>query len=182
MKKILLFLAAAVIVFSIVSCDSLSPDDNYSNSGNGSNSGSNITEEVDFSDAEIKCNFSYLTMEILNCKRKGDEVIMTILVTSDEDCNLRFSCHETSAPFISDNLGNPYSRKNVKYTMGGESLGWCNSEDVDLYEDMPTRCEIAVRGVDSGARYMSYVIQAWSTIPGNVSTREELKFRNVKIH
>ena len=161
-------------------------DDNSYNDDDSNNDDSSVTEE-DYSEAEVSTDLSNLDVNLISCYREGDNVELTYTLTNTSSYgNMNITINNvnsfTQKTFISDDLGNQYTTKNVKIALGGKDWGYGNNIEGTLLTDIPSKCVITIKGVDKNAKYMTYYIYTSTALPGSVNYSADVVLKKVKIH
>ena len=164
-----------------------SSSDNGNDNSNDNNDDDNSTVEEDYSEAEVNTDLSNLDVNLVSCKRKGDNVELTYTLTNTSSYgNMNITINNvnsfTQKTFVSDDLGNQYTTKNVKISLAGKDWGYGNNIEGTLLTDIPSKCVITVKGVDKSAKYMTYYMYTSTALPGSVNYSADVILKNVKIH
>ena len=146
-----------------------------------------IPDEPDYSEAVVDTDLENLEVRLASCTRDGDEVTLTFTLTNTYAYgNMNVTLNNVNAftqkTFISDDLGNQYSKQFVKISLAGKDWGYGNNIEGTLLPDIPVKCIITVKAVNTDAKYMSYYIYTATALPGSVAYSDNVILRNVKIH
>ena len=170
------------------SSDNNNENDNGNNNGNDdSNDGGEADNKEDYSKAEVSTDLSNLDVNLVSCYRKGDNVELTYTLTNTSSYgNMNITITNvntfTQKTFISDDLGNQYSNKYVKISLGGKDWGYGNNIEGTLLTGIPSKCVITIKDVDKNAKYMTCYIYTSTALPGSVNYSSDVILKNVKIH
>ncbi len=156
-----------------------SSGDDTGNDGSGSED-ENKDWEHDYSGAVIECDLG-IDIDIVSCVRNNDNVMLTFTVTSLHSGYLYFF-NSSSQTSVNDDIGNVYSKSNIKFSTRGNTLGFGMDKEVSLVEEISIQCEITVKGASNTADYMTYKI--WSEYDPNGTSGKTgfMKIKNVKIN
>ena len=146
-----------------------------------------VPDDPDYSDAVVDTDLENLEVRLVSCIRDGDEVTLTYTLSNTYAYgNMNVTVTNVNAftqkTFISDDLGNQYSKEFVKISLAGKDWGYGNNIEGTLLPGIPVKCVITVKAVNTDAEYMSYYIYTATALPGSVAYSDNVILRNVKIH